>query len=472
MKKVVFIIVAVALNYYFLNGQVTFEKTFGNEKNDLGEYVQQTSDEGFIVTGYSQDNLTFESDILLLKTDNFGNTDWMRKYQFPLNTKAYCVQEIEDGDFIIAGYNEDTITGGTDVLIIRTDNLGDTIWTRTFSNALKDRGHAIRQTFDNGFIITGFTCDSMFYDCDVYLIKINNQGETEWTKTIGGSDRDQSYNVEQTTDSGFIIVGSTFSFGNGIRDVYLIKTNNQGDTIFTKSYGGFNTDNGQSVKQTNEGGYIIVGTSISFNAQENHYDVYLIKTDEAGDTLWTRTYGGPDWESGKSIALTYDGGYIMTGYSESYGRGLGNVLVIKTDNSGDTIWTNTFGGEGTDWGKSIQQTLDGGYIIAGNTTSYGEGSNDIYLIKINGQGFVSINNHSYSNELTIFPNPAENTINIRTKYKTKIQIINLNGNIIYNNDEVMENDLLSINISNYSKGLYFVKSMTESFITVEKLIIK
>jgi hypothetical protein len=356
--------------------------------------------------------------------------------------------------------------------LIKTNDFGDTLWTKRFDNSIKDKGRSVKQTNDGGYIIAGYACDSMYYDCDVYLIKINDLGETIWTKTMGGSNREQAYCIEQTSDSGFIIIGSTISFGNGAKDIYLIKTNNNGDTLFTKTFGGFNTDIGYSVKQTSDGGYIIVGETISFNSGENYYDVYLIKTDEIGDTLWTKRYGGEQWEVGKSIDLTNDGGFIITGYTESYGRSFGNVLVIKTNSSGDTIWTQTFGGNGNDWGKSIQQTDDGGYIIAGSTSSYGDNSDDIYLIKLNGQGTLDIHNNSTSGESRIFPNPAKSTLNIKINNNTKIEIINLNGRIIYNKKVNHKNDLFSIDISGYPKGLYLVRFISEKNSTIEKVIIK
>ena len=168
----------------------------------------------------------------------------------------------------------------------------------------------------------------------------------EWYKTIGGPDRDQAYCIEQTSDSGFIILGSTFSYGNGNRDIYLIKTDENGDTLFTKTYGGFNTDNAYSIKQTSDGGYIFVGETISFDQGQNFYDVYLIKTDQGGDTIWTKRYGGGGWlwDVGKSIDITIDGSFIITGLTESYGGLNGNVLVMKISSSGNPIWIQTYGG--------------------------------------------------------------------------------------------------------------------------------
>ena len=139
-----------------------------------------------------------------------------------------------------------------------------------------------------------------------------------WTKTYGGTHPDHSYSVQQTSDGGYIIVGSTLSFGAGIYDVYLIKTDANGDTLWTKTYGGTNTDEGLWIQQTSDGGYVITGSYDSYSAVD--YDVYVIKTDPNGDTLWTRTYGGNGWDDGYSVQQTSNGGYVISGCTGSVGE--------------------------------------------------------------------------------------------------------------------------------------------------------
>ena len=165
--------------------------------------------------------------------------------------------------------------------------------------------------------------------------------DTLWTKTFGGSSGDGGYKVQQTTDGGYILLGGTSSFGAGNSDIWLIKTNSYGDTIWTRTFGGSDNDVGWSVIQTDDEGYIIIGTK---NPYGINADVWLIKTDSFGNTLWTKTYGGNDEDSGNSIQQTSDGGYIITGMTASYGAGNGDVWLLKTDSLGDTLWTHTYGG--------------------------------------------------------------------------------------------------------------------------------
>jgi hypothetical protein len=265
-------------------------------------------------------------------------------------------------------------------------------WTKTFGGAGGESGSSVQQTNDGGYIIAGSTFSSGNGDEDVYLTKTDGSGNEQWTKTFGGTDWDVGSSVQQTTDGGYIIAGSTSSFGNGGPDVYLIKTDGNGDSLWTKTFGGANYDVGSSVQQTSDGGYIICGCTNSFGGLPDCY-LYIIKTDENGDLLWTKTLGGTDWDDddkGNSIQQTTDGGYIITGwinrsvFSDGY-----DVFLIKTDGSGNEQWTKTFGGTENDSGNSVQQTTDGGYIICGYTESFGNGGEDVYLIKTDQNGNIS-----------------------------------------------------------------------------------
>jgi len=262
---------------------------------------------------------------------------------------------------------------------------GQIKWIKTYGSG-GDVGFSVQQTLDGGYIIAGITWSFGADYEDVYLIKTDAYGNVEWTKTYGGNAGDQSYSVQQTQDGGYIIAGETES-GAGRHDVYLIKTDVYGNVEWTKTYGGGDWDLGCSVQQTQDGGYIIVGATESFGAGE--FDVYLIKTDAYGNVEWTKTYGGSYNDCGLSVQQTEDGGYIIAGYTYSFGAGKGDVYLIKTDAYGNVEWTKTYGGGGDDRGGSVQQTQDGGYIIAGATGSFGAGSWDVYLIKTDAYGNVS-----------------------------------------------------------------------------------
>jgi hypothetical protein len=309
------------------------------------------------------------------------DTLWTKTFGGSATDVGNSVQQTMDGGYIITGYTYSFGAGMGDVWLIKTDSSGNTSWTKTIGGSNKDKGYSVKQTSDSGYILTGYTVSFSAGLEDVWLIKADANGDTLWTKTFGGSGVDVGSSVQQTTDGGYILVGWTNSFGNGDYDFWLIKTNADGNELWTKTFGGTGDDRGRSVQQTIDGGYIITGYTESFG----HFgDVWLIKTDASGDSLWTKTFDcGNTTDYGVSVQQTVDEGYIITGDKFTFGPGYHDVLLIKTDSYGNTIWTKSFGGNDSETGRSVQQTRDGGYIITGAAYGLFE---DVWLIKTNATG--------------------------------------------------------------------------------------
>jgi hypothetical protein len=362
-------------------------KTYGGQSTDWSYSVQQTSDGGFIITGYTSSFGAGESDVYLIKTDANGNQQWYKNFGGISGDDGYSIQVTSDCGYIIVGETYSFGAGESDVYLIKTDGNGNQQWYKTFGGSAEDYGYSVQQTSDGGYIIAGTTesFGAGFFS-DVYLIKTDMDGNQLWYKTFGEIGWDEGYSVQLASDGGYIIVGYTESFGVGDPDVYLIKTDANGNQQWYKTFGGSDSDDGSSVQQILDDGYIIVGTTYSFGAGRS--DVYLIKTDGNGNQLWYKTFGGSDDDHGNSVQQTSDGGFIITGWTESYGAGGLDVDLIKTDMNGNMQWSKTFGGTSGEAGNSVQQTLDGGYIITGSTKSYGAGETDVYLIKTDANGNV------------------------------------------------------------------------------------
>ncbi len=414
--KALFTLSFLLFTFFYSHAQITFQKTYGGLNEDIGYSVQQVLDGGYIITGYTRSFGVDSADIYLVKTNSAGDTAWTKTYGGLDLDQGKSVQQTLDGGYVITGYTRSFGAGNLDFYLLKTDSVGDTIWTKTYGGLGWDVGRSVQQTLDSGYIIVGETTNFGVGSADIYLVKTNSGGDTIWTKTYGGVLYDRGYSVQQTTDGGYVIAGFTESYGAGSRDIYLIKTNSMGDTVWTKTYGDSLSDEGRSVRQTLDGGYIVVGRTSSFGA--GSADIYLIKTNSMGDTIWTKTYGDSLSDEGNSVRQTLDGGYIIAGSTQSFGAGAVDVYLIKTDNLGDTLWTKTYGDVGGEGGSSVQQTTDGGYIVAGRTSSFGAGMADVYLIKTDSLGNVdtsvgiSLDLALLLSGVSVFPNPFSSTANI------------------------------------------------------------
>jgi hypothetical protein len=388
MKRHIFFLGWVAVGLFLIVFQALaqapdslWSRTFGGDTTDVCYSVQQTTDGGYTMAGYTYSfgtGIPTCSNFHLVKTNSHGDTLWTRTYGGSNSDYAYSVQQTSDGGYIVAGATSSFGAGPPNVYLVKTNPLGDTVWTRTYGGSSSDWANCVQQTADGGYIVAGATWSFGAGSRDFYLVKTDGQGDTLWTRTYGGSDEDIAYCVQQTADGGYIVAGHTYSFGAGYRDFYLVKTSNQGDTLWTRTHGESTDDVAYSVQQTTDGGYIVAGMW-----RNSHF--YLEKTNPLGDTLWTHTYGG-GWDIAYSVQQTADGGYIAAGWTRSFGEVNGDVYLVKTNGLGDTLWTRTYGGINHDEARSVQQTADGGYIVAGSTYSFGDASGDFWLVRA---GFIS-----------------------------------------------------------------------------------
>lgn len=364
---------------------ISWSTTIGGSGSDLSLCIQQTQDGGYIMTGITNSYGAGSDDLYLVKTDAQGTLQWSTTYGGSSVEYGQSLDTTRDGGYIITGGTFSYGMGSFDVYLVKTNSLGTLEWSTTFGGSGFDYGHSVQQTQDGGYIIAGYT-DSFSLgstNTDVYLVKTNALGTLEWSTTIGGSKTDRGFSVAQCQDGGYIITGEANSFSPSYAlDVYLLKTDSLGTLLWSTTFGGSGYDRGYSVIQTQDGGYIVTGETNSFGS---NFDIYLVKTDNLGTLQWSTTLGGNGNDYSYCVQQTRDWGYIITGWTRSFGAGSTDAYIVKTDNLGTLEWSTTFGGSGDDYGMSVQQTKDGGYIVAGHTDSFGAGSDDIYLIKLDGR---------------------------------------------------------------------------------------
>jgi predicted secreted protein len=360
--------------------ELKWSKTFGNLGDDVGDSVQKTSDGGYVIAGFTDSYGVGGDDVWLIKTDSDGNKVWDKKFGGTSDDVGWSVQQTSNDGYVVAGGTSSYGAGARDAWLIKTDSNGNKVWDKTFGGASFDDGMSVRQTSDGGYIIAGGTSSYGAGGEDVWLIKTDSDGNEVWDKTFGGTSDDAGWSVRETSDGGYIIAGLTESYGAGGEDVWLIKTDSDGNKAWDKTFGGTSFDEGELVQQTSDGGYIVAGYTGSYGAGGE--DVWLIKTDSDGNKVWDKTFGGTSDDAGWSVQQTSDGGYVIVGGTSSYGAGGEDVWLIKTDSNGNKVWDKTFGGTADDDGISVRQTPDGGYVIAGATVSYGAGGEDVWLIRV------------------------------------------------------------------------------------------
>ncbi len=397
-----------------LKAQITFERTYGGTEDDGGQSVVQTADGGYYVVGYTFSTGSGGADVFVIATDPSGEERWTQTFGGAQDDYGYGVAMTAHGDCLAAGYL--MMLGHADVALHGNTAEGEQLWIQVYGGSSDDMAYSVARNSDGGFIVAGATYSFGPGRPNAYVLRTDSLGDTLWTRTYGGAGEDYAFSARQTKDSGFIICGTTYSYGAGQSDIYLVKTDAAGDTQWTRTYGGTEHEHGHSVLQTADSGYVICGTTYSFGAGDA--DIWLIRTDADGDTLWTRTFGGDTADLGHSVFATSDGGFVLCGQTMSFGAGSYDAWLIKTDSIGDTLWSRTFGGTSDDRGYSVQQTADGGYVIDGYTNSFGAGEGDFYLIKTDADGHVAVAEPKASPtrapalSLTCAPNPASGSVTI------------------------------------------------------------
>lgn len=507
----------IILTFFYITaeGQSIFQKTFGTVNYEEIWGLDITSDNGFILAGYTNIDNGY-----ILKLNSNGDTIWTKNIDAGGMDLLYSIQQTKDNGFIVGGRTNGFGAGGQDMFLIKTDSNGNNQWTKAIGGAGDETINSIKQTSDGGFIIVGNTYSFGAGLNDFYIVKMNSSGNILWTKSIGGIGNDNAYSITQTIDSGYVAVGITTSAGAGDKDVLSVKLDKNGNTIWTKTYGGTGDDRANSIQETIDGGFIISGVTNSFGA--GNYDFYLIKIDLSGNLSWEKTFGGAGDEWAYSIEQTKDNGFILVGYTTSFGEGSADYYVLKTNSVGDTIWTRTFGGTLTEYGTVVKQTPDNGYAVIGYGQSYAVGSCDFYFVKIdtNGNGIcnqnstntlinnptstattpsLTVSSGGISNSISpvitsgttinslctnvgmqipeqiildfnFYPNPAQQYFNISLpNHQTfNLQVIDVTGRIVFANKNAA--GTLKVDCSNFSKGIYFVQATNGENILTHKFI--
>lgn len=366
------------------------------------------------------------------------DTLWTKHFGGIHEDSSTCIRENSDSSLIIIGTTDQTGNGMNDIWLIKTDENGNMLWDKTFGGNQNDFSIMGQQTADGGFIIAGTTESFGNGMRDFWLIKTDADGNEEWNQTYGTAENDRTQYVEQTSDGGYVVTGGTGNFENNNQDVWLIKTDENGNLEWQQTYGGNGNEKTYTVHQETDGNYILAGLTSSYG--NGMYDAYLIKTDSLGNEIWSYVYGTDVLDYCYSIDITSDGDFILGGLTNATANGDVDVLAMKISDSGDEIWTKNIGLTGDDPAIFIEQTKDGGYVLAGYTNSFGNGHNDVYIVKLAPDATTDaedIIDQPSGYHLWNYPNPFNPPSTIRfsselfpQNERLEIKIFNLKGQTV------------------------------------------
>ena len=350
----------------------------GGDDTERLRDIKETSDNGFIAVGSIEDFQSDDNNLFMVKTDAAGIVEWSMDHGGESDDAANSIAIAGDGGYIIVGETASSGEGLKDLWLVKTDAQGTVIWEKTMGGPKIDSANNVLVDDDESILITGLTASAGAGSYDLWVIKTDNAGNTLWNKTFGGKMGDIGHSAVHTSDGGYMVVGETSSYGQGWNDVWLLKLTSEGVPVLNITFGGSKDDRGKSIKETSDGSYIVVGSTESFG--EGLRDVYLIKIDTEGNLEFEKTYGESNEEYGMAVELSEKGGYMIVGdkYTDTSDF---QVWLLEVDGSGEILGDLSFGGTIGDWSNAILGTSDDGYIIAGRTWSFGSGG-DAYLIKI------------------------------------------------------------------------------------------
>jgi hypothetical protein len=473
-----------------------WQKSLGGSEDDFVSAIKQTNDSGYIVLGWVHSNdgdvsgYLGEGDYWVVKMNADCEIVWQKTYGGLGDERPYHIQQTNDNGYVISGSsnsNDSDVSGNhgdNDFWILKITEDGTIQWQKSLGGTGDDWGSHIVQTNDAGYIVAGYSFSN---DGDVggnqgerdyWIVKLDEDGLIQWEKSMGGSNVDWPFCIQQTSDEGYIVAGATSSVdgdvigNNGGQDAWLVKLDNLGNTEWQKPLGGSGNDFATWIEQTADGGYILTGLSRSNDGDVsgNHgmYDVWIVKLTNAGTIEWQKTLGGSLDERANSIKRTIDGGYILAGWTGSNDgdveglHGNHDIWVVKIDNTGSIEWQMPLGGTQRDAAGDVLQTTDGGYIVTGSSESNdgnvsgNNGQTDIWITKLGSN--VRVDNMSSIRGLTIFPNPTKNKItltSLSSDIGKEYRICDVTGHLVEQGIITSENQ--NIILSFLSSGTYILK---------------
>jgi len=481
MKYVIVLLLVVVV---FSNSFAGWERKYGGLVNTKLTSATHACYDGYLLVGAVEPGVSSPFDLYILKINEFGDTIWSRAYGGLQFDGATNVIKTSNDNFAIVGITASFGSIGYDVYFVNIDSIGDTLWTKTYGGTGDDWALDIVQTEDSGFVIAGYTSSFGTGATNVYLIRTNATGDTIWTATDASIIPTTAYSIVQLSDDGFLITGGIQYTETNV-DCYILRTDVRGRKLWAKEYGGDKFDFGMDILIIDDSTFFIFGTTESFGTSLK--DFWLLKIDDKGDTIWTRTYGTFYNDDPWDAILCDDGSIVMAGGSKFTSRLSQQLCIVKADEMGVEIWSRTYGGLGSDErAQKILLTSDKGYLFVGRVRFTDTGNYNGYVVKTDSLGLTDIVEGQgikpkYT-DFKIYPNPFNSTCYIDAPITATIEIYDLNGKCVFstlNNPSCKKFKWTNTrSLRNYSwqpeesicSGIYLVNIMCDNHIEMKTVL--
>lgn len=401
--------------------------TFGGLNNDAAEDIAATANSGYIVVGSTSSNSFGNTDVYLLKVDSLCNHEWSKAIGGSNNDWGYSVQQTHDKGYIIASNSNSFGNGGYDIVLMKRDSIGNYQWRKTYGGPDWDFVYSVTQTYDSGYVFCGETYNNTTGMSDVYIVKTNSLGDTLWTKTLGGTMADQGNAVIETSDSSIVVSGNIGTL-NDSTDIYVIKLSSTGVILWDSTYSHPGYETANNIIETNDKNYVLTGASTSLNTN-NDKDFYLQKIDPNGIQIWTQFFSGTGDEEAFDLHEDINGDLTIVGFTEAFGGGMKDGIVFVINSAGN--WT----GLGPTYGNSFNEVFlssavgkNGNLCAAGYTNSYGNGLNDVLIarfdsITLGGNSLLT----NYFDTIPLSVKEAQNKIYVNLYPNPTKNVLNLSS---------------------------------------------
>jgi len=378
-QRSLFILIFLSFFYVNVSAQFMFQRVYGGESYDYGKEVIQTPDNGYLIAGATGSFGLDNAQVMVLKTDSNGYVEWQKTYGGPYADQAESMEISQDGNLIIGGFTE-RVGKSYQAYALKLTMNGDTIWSQHYGGEFWDFAKKVVALPDGGYALFGQTYSYGNGNGDFYLLRLNSNGDTLWTRTYGGSELESGESMALALDGGFFLAGYTESFGAGKKDVYVVRTDANGDTMWTMTYGGPEDDFCHAMVATSDSGFVVAGGT--FNNSPGEADFMTIKFDANGTKLWEDIWDGSTDEFWHDVIQNDIGNIILVGYVEDSGFGREDVRINGLDGDGNFIGIGkTHGSPEDERLYDVKQTSDGCYVMVGSTRGFLKRVDDVYLIK-------------------------------------------------------------------------------------------